>query len=195
MKQARQVTIPLEEPLPWKEAEELALHAYNSSLWYLGAYSRNSGQVREKLYAKGYPRVPTPYHTREGAVEERDYVEECIARLQEGALLDDGHYASSYVESKLRQGWGLRRIAQELRLKHVSDDLIEEVLAAVEDEEREAEALRKPLERLLAASNFQRLEPAKRRQKAYSTLLGRGFPSDLIAEALEGLPEEVFQDG
>lgn len=183
MKKAKVVDVPLDRPLTTQEHGALASHAHSSALWYAMQMGKNTFQIREKLWAKGYPRDPVQVQVSGGELEPHDLVEECIAELVESAVVDDLDLATSLAESLLRQGRGTGAIRTKLFQRGFPRDMAEvalgEALGHGEDD-AEAEALALAGERLLRSPSLHRLDSQKARQKLVRTLASRGFPLDAV---------------
>ena len=185
MKQARQVIIPTDRPLTWDEVSDLRAHAKASSLWYATSYSRNSSQITEKLLKKGFLLETVTAFDKEGKKFTVDLIGEVLEYLKDLSVVDDKHYAESFVASKMRAGLGINRIRRELMLKGISSALIDEVMVEIEGSELN-DAFEITLRRLMNASSFTRLssEPAKQRQKLIQGLLAKGFSYSDISDKL-----------
>lgn len=110
-----------------------------------------------------------------------------IVQLQKEKFLDDGRYATFFVNDKSKiSGWGRRKIAYALAAKGISRDLIESVLEGMD-----SESAAMTLEKLLKAKNrsLKESDHVKRREKLIRYALGRGFD---YAEILEVLKRTVL---
>lgn len=145
--------------------------AWNYTLWLLGRQAYTTGQLRDKL-------------KRKGATDET--VERVIGKLIDLKLVDDALYAETFVRTRSRNK-GAIRLRQELFHKGVDEVLVDK---AVENlgEETQLESARSLVEK-----NRWRWkgEPRERYAKAYAFLARRGFPVDVVREALENLAEET----
>lgn len=187
MKKAREVIFPEGRPLTWDEYEDFKNHAINSSLWYATTYFSNSSQIREKLYKKGYPRNSITYLNKDGSQNTENIVEAVITHLQDISVLNDKHYAESFVESKKNQGVGRNKIFFELKRKGIPEEIISSVL---ENFQNNDDALDKAISRVTSSSSYKKItEPWKRRQKLSQTLYSKGFSWDDISDKLEDFDE------
>ncbi|HSW98849.1 MAG TPA: RecX family transcriptional regulator [Candidatus Saccharimonadales bacterium] len=97
--------------------------AYGNALRYVAMRPRSEGELREYFRRKQV----------DGAA-----ANDIIARLRGLGLLDDASFARAWVENRrLLKHTSKRRLAQELRQKHVPDDVIR---AALEDDEADDRA-------------------------------------------------------
>ena len=133
----------------------------------LGHRARSRAELRRRLLDKEHDETA---------------VDEALERLAADGLLDDAHFARSYVTDKRGlSGWGVERIRRGLAGLGVDGGVIESVIAETaggeEDElERALELLRRrgvPTEPLEAA-----------RRRAYQTLLRRGFSAAVAYAAV-----------
>lgn len=94
----------------------------------------------------------------EDYLKRKDYAPETIASilniLSEKGYIDDSDFARRWVENRrLLKATSKRRLRQELKQKRVEDDVIDEVLAADETDEREV--LRELVERKRKQTKYQ----------------------------------------
>lgn len=141
---------------------------------FIEARSRSVAEVRRRLASAGY---------------RPDLVDGAIARLLELGILDDAAFARAWVESRDRaRPRGERALRQELLLKGVDRELIDDVLV-----ERGGEGKASPTpdataaDRLLAR-NARTLagvaDPRARRHRAYALLARNGFDPDTASDAV-----------
>jgi regulatory protein len=80
------------------------------ALRLLTVREHSRAELRNKLLARGFdPRA----------------VDRLLSQLEEKDLLSDERFVASYAESRVRRGFGPRRIVPELRQKGVAQDLID----------------------------------------------------------------------
>ncbi len=105
-----------------------------------------------------------------------------VNRLTERGYLDDADFAKRWVATRrLLKSTSKRRLAQELRQKRIKDEIIREVLA--EDETDERQVLRELIERKRKQSKYQD------NIKLMQYLSRQGFNYDDIKSALESNEE------
>ena len=107
-------------------------------------------------------------------------IEAAVEELTAAGYLDDAGYAERFAEDKRAlQSWGAERIARDLGRRGVEPGLIERALAAdgPEDEFRRA---------LDLLGQKIRVPPGdeRERNRAWSLLVRRGYPSELAYEAV-----------
>lgn len=75
-----------------------------------------------------------------------DAQERILMRLQREGFVDEKRYASAFVRDKFRYNkWGVVKIIQQLRLKGIASDIIDEAVKEIDDAESLA-TLRKLIE-------------------------------------------------
>lgn len=138
--------------------------AWNYTLWLLGRQAYTTGQLRDKL-------------RRKGATDET--VERVLGRLVDLKLVDDALYAETFVRTRSRNK-GALRLRQELFHKGVAEALVEKAVGGLDEKTQLESAL------ALTEKNLWRWkgEPRERYAKAYAFLARRGFPVDVVREAL-----------
>ncbi len=100
--------------------------------------------------------------------------------LREFNFINEERFTSQFARGKFRmKRWGRIKIRQELRMKGVHNDLIEQVLL---DELGDEAAYEQTLRDLLMAKmrTIREKEPYKRNQKLAQAALGKGFESNVV---------------
>lgn len=105
-------------------------------------------------------------------------IAEVMAKLYEYRLLDDEAFAAQWAEARTRRGMGPWRIGQELRQKGIDREIIDAVLAELDEDD----AMEKAVE--LAEKHLRRGDSNARR-RAYDALVRRGYGYDTARQALE----------
>jgi regulatory protein len=140
--------------------------------------ARTRHELSEALLAEGVP---------------EQVCSEVLDRLVELRLLDDAAYAEAFVRSRQRAGVAKATVTRELRAKGVGEDEAEVALAGI-DNDQEREAAFRFAERRAVRTAGLALEV--RRRRLYGMLARRGYPSDVVAAAVEhALGESVELDG
>lgn len=190
MKKARVIVFPDDRPLTTKEFNDYKNHALNSSLWYASTYSRNSGQVQEKLTSKGYPEGLVKYINNSGEIQEYDFIATTIQKLIEADVVNDERYATSFIESKLRQGWGLSKIKFELVNKKLDSKFVDEILEKNNYDNEVVDGIHKVIQRTIKTSSYSKLEPTKQRIKLTQVLMSKGYSYVDIKNVLDELKDD-----
>ena len=144
------------------------------SLMRLAARSEKSSGDAMRLMQ----RWEVPVAERQGVLE----------KLIENRFIDDRRYAEAYVREKTNlSGWGARKIALQLRAKGISQDIINEALAQLDDSElrsRLQDKLRRKLRSIKADSKYQL------QGKLFRYALSQGFD---YAQANEAVLDVLHQ--
>lgn len=142
--------------------------AQAAALRFLKIRPRSIAELKEKLGAKGFP-----------AME----IETTILDLLASRLLDDRAFTKSWINYRLARPFGFRRIIQELRLKGIDQETIEQEIAEIKGSYNpEKTALE------LAQRRWQRLpgiDPLKKKKRVLDFLLRRGFEADIALKVLK----------
>lgn len=109
-----------------------------------------------------------------------DMIAPIIKRLQAEGYLDDKRYARAYCESKiLRQHWGRQKVVYQLRSKHLSREVIDGALSAI-DGEAYLTVLRGVAERKRAELG----DSPNAEQRLAAFLASRGFTTSEISQVI-----------
>ena len=142
----------------------------DAAAYYLGYRPRSESEIRERLYRRGF---------------NADSVEAVIVKLKEQGLVDDMAFAQFWKENREsfspRSQW-LTKL--ELRRKGVADDIVEQVVDAVDDYDGAYRAALSKV-RILSLSDYQSF---RRRLGGY--LRRRGFSYEVIKHTVERLWQE-----
>ncbi|MCD6539939.1 MAG: regulatory protein RecX, partial [Candidatus Omnitrophica bacterium] len=65
----------------------------------------------------------------------REVIEKVIAELKSLSLLDDRKFAKSWIQERIRKGYGLLKIKVELKEKGIDQDLLEDLLEDINKDE------------------------------------------------------------
>lgn len=183
MKKARVVEIP-SEPLTYEDKEDLLSHAFNSAIWYVTNYPRTTLVLKEKLYAKGYPKHEVSFIDHDGNVKTVNFVEETVDKIVDSHLLDDNNYAERVIESLYLKGKGINQIKFELYRKKVPQNVIEDVLEKFDDDNNDkfiVEGIEKALSKIKRSSAYMKKESAHEKHfLLMNKLRERGFSSSEI---------------
>ncbi len=154
------------EILSLKE-EDLDGKVYGLLLNFLSYRPRTVKEVRDRLYK---------YEVRDKMKQDS-----LITRLQSQGYLDDLKFATWFVESRNSHRPRSRRmLTQELQLKGISRDIIEQLGSDMTDESKSmGELIRKKF-----GGGGVRLDP-KEKQKVYGYLSRQGFAWDKIVEVVK----------
>ncbi|MEK6759622.1 MAG: regulatory protein RecX [Deltaproteobacteria bacterium] len=153
--------------------------ALSTALRYLSTRPRSVFEVRERLSKKGFSPAD---------------IEKTIDSLTLAGYLDDTKFGRMLSASRLRhKNWGLLKIRNELKMKGVSVEIIEDVLGA-DAKESEAGAAREALEKW---SRRNRIKPPIDRiaaGRAFRFLQSRGFSSGVALSTIKGIGSVSQED-
>jgi regulatory protein len=136
--------------------------AYDRSLNLISHRLRSEWELRDYLKRKDY---------------DEDVQEATVSRLRDRGYINDAEFARRWVENRrLLKATSKRRLAQELRQKRISDEIINQTLEA--DETDELEVLKDLVDRKRKQTKYQD------DLKLMQYLARQGFSYDLIKTAL-----------
>lgn len=134
---------------------------------YCAYQERCQREVREKLHEKGVYGNPA---------------EDLIAEMITEGFLNEERFAQSFFRGKFRmKKWGRNKILQELKLRQISPNCIKSGLKEIEEDEY-LETLDQLVEKKWLSISEKEL--FRKKNKVFQYLIGRGFESDLIQEAM-----------
>lgn len=161
--------------------EEDLLHekAKQKAFRLLAIRARSEKELRAKLKERGYG---------------ESVVRDVMARLRELRYLDDESFARAWARNlAVNRLWGDIRIEASLRDKGIPRELIERVIREVREELSEQRALRALLNKKEGGHSSKTDD--KDRRRLVRSLMGKGFPLDLIIDILRTPKEEFINDG
>lgn len=139
------------------------------ALRLLGQRSYTEAGLREKLAARA----------------DAESADLAVERMKELGLLDDADYARRYASDLINlKGFSHRRAAQELGTKGIGRELIEETLAAFEENPEQN------LARIITRKYLRYLGDEKGIQKTVNALLRLGYRYDDIRRVIANLRED-----
>ena len=108
-------------------------------------------------------------------------ITETLIFLKDKGLVDDLEFARIWVESRIKKPLGIHRLKQELRIKGIDKNLIEQVIERIGSRYNEEETIGNLIQRRM--ERLRHIEPAKTKRRIFLYLLRRGFSSERIQEA------------
>jgi regulatory protein len=150
--------------------EDQKINVREAALRLLDVRPRSRAELEKRLLLKKLP---------------GDSIAEVLADLERSGLINDEAFAKMLVRHCKSKHMGYRRIIQELKVKGLSQDLIDQLMSPGDQVEQEAAACLKAAQK--KTRSYQKLEPlaAKRRLTAY--LLRQGFNYDDVKQAVDKL--------
>ena len=151
--------------------DQLSQKAKATSFRLLKLRPRSTQEIRDRLLQKNYP---------------AQVVEQVVSELAAMGVLDDDAFAKAWVRWRLSgRPVGLRKLAQELRLKGIDKDTAGRYLAEAREEYDELVVVR-----VLAGDRvrfYKGLPLLKRRKRLFDYLLRRGFSVETINKVIREL--------
>jgi regulatory protein len=112
-------------------------------------------------------------------------IKDTLLFLEEKGFIDDASFCRAWLNSRLKTAFGLRRIRQELKLKGVKKEIIDEVISEVAQDYSEEEIVADIAESRM--NKLKSLPLEAKRRRVYGYLARRGFSPEVIIEALNNL--------
>jgi len=112
-------------------------------------------------------------------------IQDTVSFLKNKQFIDDRLFAKGWVSSRLKRPFGLRRIRQELALKGLDKEVIEEALQRAKEHYSESEVISQLAEQRF--SKLKNIEPQKAKARVYAYLMRRGFSPEITSDIVKGL--------
>ena len=161
--------------------EENLLHekAKQRAVRLLAVRARSEKELRSQLKERGF---------------DESVVGTVTARLLELKYLDDESFARQWARNlAVNRLLGNRRIEASLREKGIQRALIEQVMTEVREEFSEREAIRALIRKKERKSTI--TMDYKEKGRTARSLMGKGFPPDLIFDMIKTPKEEIIDEG
>jgi regulatory protein len=160
-----------EEKIAELQAQDEVEVALQRALNFLSYRPRSEKEVQRNLTKHGY---------------DETVIEEILARLRRGGLVNDEDFAELWVENRSEfRPRGSRMLRQELRQKGITDQVIANTLDDLDEDNLALKAARKK------ARRYRHLEWTEFRKKMYGFLARRGFHYGIISDVVPKIWEEV----
>ncbi|MCK9594195.1 MAG: regulatory protein RecX [Candidatus Omnitrophica bacterium] len=122
-------------------------------------------------------------------LKRKSFSEGCVNKtlefLKAKRFIDDRLFAKAWVESRLKKPLGLRRLAAELKIKGVAEEIINsrlnEAKKGYSEEDVVKEIIRQKQEKTRG------IDPLKAKKRIYSYLLRRGFSPEVVIDSISRL--------
>jgi len=159
------------------QSEEAEQRAVDRALNYLSYRPRSREEVRRYLRRKETP---------------PEIIEAALARLDRLDFINDRTFAGFWIESREQfSPRGARALKNELRMKGVERDVVDEMVNDEQDEER---ALRAGRKKAIALANAPNIDFATFRNRLGSFLQRRGFGYQVTARTVRALWKELKEE-
>ena len=159
------------------QSEEAEQRAVDRALNYLSYRPRSREEVRRYLRRKETP---------------PEIIEAALARLDRLDFVNDRTFAGFWIESREQfSPRGARALKNELRMKGVERDVVDEMVNDEQDEER---ALRAGRKKAMALVNAPNIDYAAFRNRLGSFLQRRGFGYQVTTRTVRALWKELKEE-
>lgn len=102
--------------------------------------------------------------------------EKIMQVLVNEGFIDDERYASTFVRSKIHlKKWGVNKIRMALKMKGISDEIIQNALSEIDPEN-----YREELIKVLKAKKINETDPYKRKAKLAQYAMQKGYEPGLV---------------
>lgn len=150
---------------------------YNRVLNFLSYRPRSEKEVKDYLYKKLYKLKEIDQIFKE------ELKEKILEKLKKQKLLDDFEFASWWVNQRLDFNFfGQQRLRAELMTKGIKKEIIEKVLAKI-DQEKLLNLAKKLLQKKKRL--YRKLDPKKLKEKLTGHLKRRGFSWEIMKTAID----------
>jgi regulatory protein len=165
------------ELLEQLHSEEIEQRAVDRALNYLSYRPRSREEVRRYLKRKETP---------------PEIIETALARLDRLDFVNDRAFAGFWIDSREHfSPRGARALKNELRMKGVERDVVDELVNDEQDEER---ALRAGRKKALSLVNTPNIDYATFRNRLGSFLQRRGFGYQVVTKTVRELWKELKEE-
>ena len=146
-----------------------ATDAVDTGLRILAGADQSERGLRRRLSARGFT---------------AETIDAAVQRLTAFGYINDQRLSTSVMERKLRQGFGRRRVAADLRSRGVDAEVIDQTLSTI-DGKAEEDACRDVAKHWMQTHPSQ--DARKQRSRLGAALQRRGFAFDVIHSVLNRL--------
>lgn len=112
-------------------------------------------------------------------------INQTISFLRERNFIDDRDFAHSWIESRIKRSFGLKRIIQELKARGVDRQIIEEQMSLFQKDYSEYAQVKEIAGERLKKMNES--DTLKKKRRLYDYLLRRGFSPEVVSEVINEL--------
>lgn len=136
---------------------------------------RSEKEIYQRLKVKKFP---------------EEEIRKVISFLKEKRFIDDNAFAKAWINFRLGRSFGLNRIAQELKLKGVPREILEEKITEIKKGYCESRVIEELVKDRL--SRLKNIEPAKARNRTYGYLIRRGFSPEAAVDTLHKICKQIY---
>lgn len=157
-----------------KNNQELLQKAKNYSFLLLKFRPRSEKEIYQRLKKKKF--------------DDR-IIKETLSFLKDKGFIDDKLFAKTWIESRLKEPLGLKKIINELNLKGIAKEIIESEILQIKENYSEEDVVTK-----IAKDRITKLkgtDPQKAKRRLYAYLLRRGFSGETVYDVIAQLCKQM----
>lgn len=114
-----------------------------------------------------------------------EIIEKTLSFLKERGFVDDKYFAKAWIESRIKKPLGLRRLREELRIKGIAWQIIDNQINEIKkDYPEEIIVANLAQERL---NKIKGIDSQKAKRRIFSYLVRRGFSPDVVMDVIDQL--------
>ena len=150
-----------------KKEADLSKKALEYAFLLLKYRMRSENEIRLRMKQKKIP---------------QDLIDKTLIFLKDKQFVDDNVFSRAWIDSRIKRPLGLRRIAQELKLKGVEKEVIRAQVARVKEDYAEEDVVKGVVQSRLKRLKGKDAQEIKRKMYAY--LIRRGFSPEVVYDAI-----------
>jgi len=112
-----------------------------------------------------------------------EIIEETLAFLKERKFVEDNYFAKAWIEARIKKPLGIRRLKEELRLKGIDREIIENQINEIKRNYSEEDIVTEVAKERL--KKIKGIDPQKAKKRIYAYLLRRGFSPETVIDVLK----------
>lgn len=178
MRSAKKVSIPDNRRLSYDDYCRLRKHAFNSALFYITTYNKNSFEVHKKLLDKGFIEDDVIVVDANHYEKSMNIIQDVFQDLKESLLIDDEAFVKDYIDQNLSNGKSIQYIKMRLLSKYVPTSMVNEIIEEYSDDFNNNEDIALDIEgsKILKKHNISSIDDDnKRKQKFLQAMVRKGF--------------------
>ena len=113
---------------------------------------------------------------------EEGVIKDALGFLKEKNFINDTLFAKTWIESRLKKPFGLRRLKEELKVKGINKETIDSQISEIKKNYSESEIVEKITKERL--NKLKNIDPQKAKMRVYGYLLRRGFSPEIVSQAI-----------
>jgi regulatory protein len=157
-----------------KKNKDLLGKAKNYAFLLLKFRLRSENELRQRLRKKKF---------------DDSVIDQTISFLKEKKFLDDSLFARSWIQSRIRRPFGLKRIKEELKIKGLDREIINKTLQELLQDYSEQDVVQEVAQERLG--RLRGIDPRKAKRRLYAYLLRRGFSPEVVMDTINQLCRQI----